>query len=57
MIMLSLSAMDEDEEKWDGEVETARMASATAPKYARGGSDLRSGRRDVVLASTSASAA
>jgi hypothetical protein len=39
------------------EVETERMASATAPKYARGGSVLRRGIRDGVLSSTSAIAA
>ena len=41
----------------DEEVEMERMASATAPKYARGGSVLRRGVRDGVLSSTSASAA
>jgi len=51
--VLAVAAKEEEE----GEVETERMASATAPKYARGGSDLRRGMRDGVLASTSASAA
>jgi hypothetical protein len=55
--LLLLSDEEEEEAETDGDVETERMASATAPKYARGGSDLRTGRREGVLASTSASAA
>ena len=51
-----LSALDGEEVLKDGEV-TERMASATAPKYARGGSVLRRGMRDGVLVSTSANAA
>lgn len=54
--LLLLSVLDGEEVLKDGEV-TERMASATAPKYARGGSVLRRGMRDGVLASTSASAA
>jgi len=55
--LLLLSALGDEQAVEEGRVETKRMASATAPKYARGGSVLRRGIRDGVLSSTSASAA
>ncbi len=57
MLLLLLSLTDEEAAEKEGEMETERMASATAPKYARGELDLRRRMRDGVLASTSASAA
>src|SRR6266403_51223 len=52
----TLLLLDEAARK-EGEVETERMASATAPRYAWGGLDWRRDLRDGVLESTLASAA
>ena len=54
LLLLLLSALGDEQTI---EEETVRTASATAPKYARGGSDLRREIRDGVLLNTSASAA